>query len=215
MGTQETTTGVEGATTGPGPGENSDRPSSRAWIADVVKRTEDNASINVGYSHVVQTRKWPEKSRERSPVRQWPQKYRAADAVRNRLSMEECLEHKYLLSLEGNDVASGLKWMMASNSCVLMPPPSVESWFCESLLEPWKHYVPVKPDLSDLEQKVEWCQKNDKVAEEIARAGQEFARAFVDSVTENALLTAVLLWWASEPMLDEATRYACNEIFPA
>jgi hypothetical protein len=204
-----------GATTGPGPGEKPDRPSSRAHIADVVKRTEGTTRIDVGYSHVVGTRKWPTISRGRTQVRQWPQEYRAADAVRNSLTMAEFLENKYLLALEGNDVASGLKWMMASNSCVLMPPPSVESWFCESFLEPWKHYVPVKPDLSDLEQKVEWCQNNDKVTEEIARAGQEFAKAFVDPVTENALLAAVLRWWASEPILDDATRFAHREIFPA
>lgn len=204
-----------GATTGPAPGEKTDRPSSRAWIADVAKRTEGATSIDVGYSQVAYTRKWPRSSRGRTQARQWPQEGRAADAVRNRLTMAEFLENKYLLALEGNDVASGLKWMMASNSCVLMPLPSVESWFCESLLEPWKHYVPLKPDLSDLEQKVEWCQNNDKAAEEIGRAGQEFANAFVDPVTENALFAAILSWWASEPILDEATRYAHREIFPA
>jgi len=35
----------------------------------------------------------------------------------------------------GNDVASGLKWMLASNSVVLMPLPRRESWAMESLLQ--------------------------------------------------------------------------------
>lgn len=35
----------------------------------------------------------------------------------------------------GNDVASGLKWMLASNSVVFMPLPRVETWAMESLLQ--------------------------------------------------------------------------------
>jgi len=42
----------------------------------------------------------------------------------------------------GNDVASGLKWMLASNSVVFMPPPRVETWAMESLLQVfWCHMV--------------------------------------------------------------------------
>lgn len=39
------------------------------------------------------------------------------------LSIRQQLGYRYLVSVEGNDVASGLKWMLASNSTVLMPPP--------------------------------------------------------------------------------------------
>lgn len=35
----------------------------------------------------------------------------------------------------GNDAASGLKWMLASNSVVFMPLPRVETWAMESLLQ--------------------------------------------------------------------------------
>jgi len=35
----------------------------------------------------------------------------------------------------GNDVASGLKWMLASNSVVFMPLPRRETWAMESLLQ--------------------------------------------------------------------------------
>lgn len=202
-----------GTTTGPGPGENPHRPSSRSWIADVAMRTRNSTTVDVGYSKTLNTRKFPENPRRHKEIRGWPQGDQVADYVKPRLSMAECLENKYLLSLEGNDVASGLKWMMASRSCVLMPPPSVESWFCESLLEPWRHYVPVKPDLSDLEEKVQWCQDHDAQAEEIARAGQDFSQAFVDSVTENALLTEILRWWDAQPLLDDATRISYDEAF--
>ena len=36
---------------------------------------------------------------------------------------------------------------------------------------PWEHYVPVKMDLSDFEEKIEWIRKNEQDAEEIAQRG--------------------------------------------
>lgn len=39
-----------------------------------------------------------------------------------------------------------------------------------------KHYVPIKNDLSDLLEKVEWLKANDDKAYEIAQAGSVFAR---------------------------------------
>ena len=59
--------------------------------------------------------------------------------LRPALDLREQLQFRYLLSLEGNDVASGLKWMLHSNSTVLMPKPTCESWACESLLRPYVH----------------------------------------------------------------------------
>ena len=36
----------------------------------------------------------------------------------------------------------------------------------------WEHYVPVKHDMSDLIEKIRWCQDNDEMAKEIAFAGR-------------------------------------------
>jgi hypothetical protein len=47
------------------------------------------------------------------------------------------LEYKGIIMIEGNDVASGLKWALLSQSVVLMPPPKHTSWAMEELLEPW------------------------------------------------------------------------------
>ena len=41
---------------------------------------------------------------------------------------------------------------------------------------PWKHYVPVKMDLSDLKEKFDWAEANKKTAKGIAQAGTELAR---------------------------------------
>jgi len=81
---------------------------------------------------------------------------------RSRISMQTLLSHKYLLNLEGNDVSTGLKWMLASSSLVFMPTPSAVSFAMENELVPYVHYVPVKNDGSDLLEQLRWAKQNDE-----------------------------------------------------
>ena len=43
-------------------------------------------------------------------------------------------------------------------------------------LVPWQHYVPVKADLSDLLERIQWAKDNDQEAHEISRRASEFVR---------------------------------------
>ena len=90
------------------------------------------------------------------------------------ISQEEQLKYKYLISIEGNDVSSGLKWMLMSNSVVLLPPTTYESWAMEGLLEPFVHYIPIKSDASDVEEKIKWAEDNPEDAQKIAERSTLF-----------------------------------------
>jgi hypothetical protein len=98
--------------------------------------------------------------------------------MKQRISPEDWLNHKVLLAVEGNDVSSALRWMMAADSVVLMPHPTCETVFCEGLLVPWIHYVPVKPDFSDLKLKYYWILQNPQKAFEIRTQSQFWAHRF-------------------------------------
>mmetsp|Transcript_2031 Transcript_2031/g.5175 ORF Transcript_2031/g.5175 Transcript_2031/m.5175 type:complete len:323 (-) Transcript_2031:73-1041(-) len=78
------------------------------------------------------------------------------------MTWQEMIRYKYMLSVEGNDVATGLKWQLYSNSVVFMPPPTKETWFLETNLKPYVHYVPIDPDLSNLEAQVDWAEAHPK-----------------------------------------------------
>jgi len=67
------------------------------------------------------------------------------------MSIDEQLKYKFVLSLEGNDVATNLKWIMSSNSVCIMPRPKYETWFKEGTLIPNYHYIEIKEDYSDIE----------------------------------------------------------------
>lgn len=123
-------------------------------------------------------------------------------AARPHLSMAQLLGSKFLLVLEGNDVSSGLKWILASQSVPIMPTPTVESWACEAMLRPFIHYVPVAADLSDLAEVHAWCRDNDTACRDIAHAGQVFMAAFADPETENRLLRAVVEAYAERVTLE-------------
>lgn len=85
-------------------------------------------------------------------------------------------EYKYILVIDGNDKSSSLSWILASNSIPIMPKPRFHSWLCEAFLLPNIHYVEIKDDYSDLEEKIQWCIKNDDVCESISKNGAMFMR---------------------------------------
>jgi hypothetical protein len=71
--------------------------------------------------------------------------------ARTKMSIKEQLKYKFILSLEGNDVATNLKWIMSSNSVCIMPCPKYETWFKEGTLIPNYHYIEVRDDFADIE----------------------------------------------------------------
>ena len=75
---------------------------------------------------------------------------------RPRLTFDEQMKYKFILCLEGHDVATNLKWVMSSNSLAVMPKPAYETWFMEGKLIPNYHYVQIRDDYSDLEERMNY-----------------------------------------------------------
>jgi len=96
------------------------------------------------------------------------------------MSMEAQLKYKAIIIIEGNDVATGLKWALYSRSVVLMPIPERMSYAMEEWLEPWVHYVPIKMRrdeaglVPDVEEKLQWVLDNDEEARKIAERATLF-----------------------------------------
>ena len=97
----------------------------------------------------------------------------------------EQMGYKMVIMVEGNDVASGLKWALLSSSAVLMPAATIVTWAMESELVPWVHYIPLRQDCADLEEKAKWCLGNLARCEAIGRNGQCFAAQFLNAERES------------------------------
>ena len=109
-----------------------------------------------------------------------------------RLTIAEQLRSKFVISLQGHDVATNLHWAMSSNSVCVMPRPQNEGWSMESRMIPDVHYIHVNNDLSDLEEKLTYFRKHPREAEEISRNGQKYISQFYDLRSESALQIMVL-----------------------
>lgn len=107
------------------------------------------------------------------------------------LSLYEHLRYKFIVSLEGNDVASNLKWAMSSNSVAVMPRPTYETWFMEGTLVPEEHYIEIRPDYADLEEKLRHYIAHPAEAERISTHAHAYVKQFFDPRRE--LLTSLLV----------------------
>lgn len=94
------------------------------------------------------------------------------------MGIPEQLRYKFIVSIEGNDVATNLKWIMSSQALCLMTRPRYETWFMEGTLAPDVHYVLLKSDYSDLEEKISHYRKNHVDAERIIKNANEFVSTF-------------------------------------
>lgn len=103
------------------------------------------------------------------------------------LSIEEQLKYKFILCVEGNDVATNLKWAMSSNSVCIMPKPKYETWFMEGRLKAGKHYVEVEDDYSDLAEKIEYYLAKPDEAQKIAKHANEWCAQFKDEHREQLI----------------------------
>lgn len=98
--------------------------------------------------------------------------------MKPRMSIAEQQGFKFIISLEGNDVATGLKWIMSSNSLCMMPKPTYETWFMEGTLESGIHYAALAPDGSDLEEKIAYYLDNPHEAQAIIHNAQQYVTPF-------------------------------------
>ena len=112
--------------------------------------------------------------------------------IKGYMTIQEQLQYKFIACIEGNDVATNLKWVMASNSLAVMPKPKFESWFMEGKLQAGVHYIEIKDDYSDLQEKLEYYINNPDEAEAIIRQAHQYLEQFLDDRMERFVQLNVL-----------------------
>jgi Arabidopsis thaliana protein of unknown function (DUF821). len=109
-----------------------------------------------------------------------------------KISIKEHLDYKFILCLEGNDVATNLKWVMSSNSLAIMPRPKYETWYMEGTLIPNFHYVEIKKDYSDLEERLRYYIEHTDEALQIIQNAHEYVAQFKNKKQEDLISLLVL-----------------------
>lgn len=95
-------------------------------------------------------------------------------------------QYKYQINIDGTVAAYRFPYLLGGNSLVFKQDSSFYEHFYKQL-EPMKHYIPVKRDLSDLVERIKWALNNDATALKIVHEAQKF-------VNENLLPTHIFCY---------------------
>lgn len=109
-----------------------------------------------------------------------------------KMTLYDHLYYKYIMALEGNDVASNLKWVMSSNSIAVMPRPTCETWYMEGKLIPNYHYIEISTDYHDLIERIEYYESHPDEAKAIIKNAHEWVAQFRNKKRERLISLLVL-----------------------
>jgi len=108
------------------------------------------------------------------------------------MPIKEQLKYKFIFCLEGKCISTNLYWVMSSNSICVMPKPKYESWFMEGKLQQGVHYIEVKDDFSDAEEKIIYYINNPDKCLRIIKNAHNFVNQFKNKERERLIQLLVL-----------------------
>ena len=96
----------------------------------------------------------------------------------NFMSPEEQSNFKYIINVDGHSKAYRLSLELSMGSVILLVDSNYTMWFMK-FLKPYHHYIPIKEDLSDLIDKINWCKQNDETCKNIAENALLFYNTYL------------------------------------
>jgi hypothetical protein len=80
---------------------------------------------------------------------------------------KDLVKFKYILDIDGMAATwDATAWKMNSGSVLFKTDSCWKQWFYEEF-EPWKNYIPIRDDFSDIDEKFEWCESNPEECQKI------------------------------------------------
>jgi hypothetical protein len=76
------------------------------------------------------------------------------------IPMTKFLDYKYQISLDGTVAAYRLPYLLSGSALVLKQDSIYYEHFYDDL-RPYEHYLPIRRDLSDLIEKIQWARDHD------------------------------------------------------
>jgi len=167
-----------GTTTGRRVGE-SWRNLPRLRLCELADQSDNQYLFDVGISSFAQLSK------------KEVEEIKVAGYERNFLPISASAHFKYQIDIDGNSNAwAGLFQKLLSESVVLKvaSPHNFRQWYYDQLI-PWVNFVPIKTDMSDLVEKIEWLINHDDEAIEIGVRGKKIASKLTyDAELKKALI---------------------------
>ena len=94
--------------------------------------------------------------------------------IKEYVSLPDHCNYRYLLDLEGNGYSGRIKLLMNTKRPLFIQKRRLQEYWFYSLRE-YEHYIPVENDLSDLDNQLNWADKNISKCLQIADNAADFA----------------------------------------
>ena len=110
--------------------------------------------------------------------------------IAKEISNKEFSNYKYFPDIKGSVRAWGTIFRHLQGSLILREEGNDNLLCIDKYMKPWRDYIPVKKDFSNIEDTVEWCIKNDQQSMEIAFNGYLKSIQYIknsESIFSNAV----------------------------
>lgn len=95
------------------------------------------------------------------------------------VSLPDHCKYKYLLDIRGYGWSGRLKFLLYTQRPIFFVERNLRDYSSDGL-EPFVHYIPVKEDLSDLEEMYQWAESHPLECKKIATNALRFAKKKYD-----------------------------------
>ena len=171
-----------------GSGTHNLQNSADQWIVDLrdiprvqlALRLRDHAHADIGL-----TAAWKDQPPE--PTLAFYRQERIFGAA---ISMHEHANYRFQIDIDGVGNAWATLQRFLCGSCVLKVETPFEMWFYPRM-QAWRHYVPVRADMEDLEERLDWCLTHPHEARAIGEAAQQLALSITFEAAEDGAVAAV------------------------
>ena len=113
------------------------------------------------------------------------------------ISLQDHTEYKYLIDVQGRGYSGRTKVLMFSGRPLFIAERKWKEFWYRDLV-PFEHYIPIKEDLSDLTEKLDWVEANPGKAEAISKNAQEFAKKRLTRKAALAYYTDLIVRLAND-----------------
>jgi hypothetical protein len=120
--------------------------------------------------------------------------------LKNYLTYTEQCNYKYVLHIQGHVEAFRLSLELSMNCVILLVESKWKLWYSD-MLKPYEHYIPVKHDLSNLFEVIQWCRNNDDRCKIVAQNALVFYNKYLNN---NAILDY------TQKLLYDISKYMCK-----
>lgn len=122
------------------------------------------------------------------------------ELLRDQVDLLEMLRYRYQIDIDGEHSAWKSYFLkLSAETCVLKIQTEKRQWYYERLI-PWRDYIPVQQNMSDLYDAVEWAHAHDEQCHEIARNAYQVMSdlSYESSLQETGALIEELLQYEKD-----------------